>query len=225
MYLLKRNYIVGFVLLIAFILFVGAGTVGQDAEVMVGTIGFLGIVALLPLFLYLVFVDVKSKRESIQAEALDIKEGEEAKEIAGLQKLKAEETKRPDRIREPNKAGEIDKDFIEKLRADQVDIHKRTGEKTETKSIKEEDEEHVEDSGRLDIPKKVGEESESPKEVEEEPMEDSGRLDIPKIAEKEPEPPRDNDEELIEGLGAKESDKKDKSDDFEEGDDAQEFDT
>lgn len=242
MYLLKRNYVVGFVLLIAFILFVAAGSVGQDAEVIIGTMGFLGIVALLPLFLYLVFADIKSKRESIKAEAVGLKEEEEAKEVAALLKLKAEEVSKKDSARETSQAREIDRDFIEKLRADQIDLHKREGEEPETKRAKEIDEERFEDLDRLDIPKRVDEESESEstKEIDKEPIEDSSRLDIPKRVEKEPEYPRENHEELIEGIKAKQTqakeegekepipkvpEKEDESDYPEEGDDAKENET
>ena len=74
MLLLKRYYIIGFILLIAFLMFVAAASAGPDSEVVMGTIGFFGIVALLPLFLYLVIAETRHIEEEIEGEALIQKE-------------------------------------------------------------------------------------------------------------------------------------------------------
>ncbi len=145
MRLLKKHYILGVLLLIAFIMFLSAGRAGADFEVVIGSIGFFGVVAILPLFLYLVFVDIKGKEERI--EDIADKEGKQDKLVEHVESREAEkdETISQTRIeREPEpKKEEIDRAFIERLREERAQSRegweKETGENKVAKDPEKEE--------------------------------------------------------------------------------------
>ncbi len=119
-YFLKKNYIIGLVLVLCFILFISAGVAGEGSEVVVGSVGFFGMVALLPLFLYLVLLESKTRREEVMVRT-QIRE-----EIVSQEVL--EQSQGPPVVTglgmppHPQKKEEIDWDYIESLRAQQLDI-------------------------------------------------------------------------------------------------------
>jgi hypothetical protein len=121
-YFLKKNYIIGFVLVLCFILFISAGAAGEGSEEVVGSVGFFGVVALLPLFLYLVLLESKTRREEARVRT-QIKEEVVSQEVM-------EQPKGPAMVGglgmpPPPPKDEIDRDFIEGLRAKQLDIPDR----------------------------------------------------------------------------------------------------
>jgi hypothetical protein len=118
-YFLKKNYIIGLVLLLCFILFISAGAAGEGSEVAVGSVGFFGVVALLPLFLYLLFSEIKARKEEVMVRT-QIKEEIASQEIR-------EQPQGPPLVTglglaPPPQKDEIDRDFIESIRSEHLDI-------------------------------------------------------------------------------------------------------
>jgi hypothetical protein len=193
---LKRYYIIGFILLIAFLLFVAAGSAGADSEVVMGTIGFFGIVALLPLFLYVIIAETRHIEEDIEEEVLDQKEREipVAAQKAQQQHIEAYETRAPSQIEKTNResASGIDRGFIEDIRVKQKDKSKGTEKVPGPKT------------GLLDIPEKVEKVPEPPSESDEQPdgSSKSRLVDIPERADEKPEPEEVSEKQLISGLKA-----------------------
>lgn len=125
---------------------------GADFEVIVGSIGFFGMVAMLPLFLYLVFVDVRTKEERIE----DIPDGVgkqeklvEQVEPREAEKMDAIPPGRIEREQEPRKE-EIDKTFLERLREEQVKRREGWTKESEENALSKdaEKEEKTEDSSK-----------------------------------------------------------------------------
>ncbi len=121
-YFLKKNYIIGLVLLLCFILFISAGAAGEGSEVVVGSVGFFGVVALLPLFLFLVLSESKAKRDEARVIS-EIRE-EVASQSITLQQAQPVPMSGLG-MAPPPKKDEIDRDFIESIRTEQVDIPDR----------------------------------------------------------------------------------------------------
>jgi hypothetical protein len=108
-------------LLIFFVVFIFAGSFGPDSEIAIGSFGFFGVIACLPLFLYLVFFGTAQKR------LVDVSEPAIEKEPKVVDEPKYIEEEKTAEIlgSETSTKEEIDKDFIESLRAEQLDIPDR----------------------------------------------------------------------------------------------------
>jgi hypothetical protein len=121
---LKKNFIIGLVLVLCFILFISAGAAGEGSEVVVGSIGFFGVIALLPLFLYLVVSEAIARREEVHLRS------EIAEDIGSQEIAEQPESERPAMVSDqgispPPPKDAVDKDFIEGLRAEQLDVPDR----------------------------------------------------------------------------------------------------
>lgn len=197
MWLLKKYYIIGFTLLIALLLFVAAGSSGPDSDVIIGTIGFFGIVALLPLFLYVIIAETRHIEEDIQVEALDQKEGEipvvavKAPQQQHIESYGTRALTQNEKAKRESARG-IDSGFIEGIRTKQKDRSKGTEKEPEPKT------------GLLDIPEKVDKVPEQPSEIDEQPEDRTGSklIDIPERIDEEFEPREEGDEQLVSGLSA-----------------------
>lgn len=194
MYLLKRYYIIGFILLAAFLLFVYAASAGPDSEVVVGTIGFFGIVALLPLFLYLVISEARCIEEYTPKEPVNQKEGEElmfAPKSNEQRYTKSQKTKTPGPTKRSKQkvAAGIDRDFIEGIRADQKGKEGVVEEGPEPKEV------------LLDIPNRADKASEPDHGEQLDDKRESKLLYIPEKIKEKPEPLDEDEKKLISGLG------------------------
>jgi hypothetical protein len=141
---LKKNYIIGLALILLFVVFIAAGAAGSESEVIVGSFGFFGVIALLPLFLYLVLSQARSEKTRIQK----VKEigSHERKEMLG-KPSDVEECgmiSGLDTVQIPSYKDEIDSDFIEGLRAEHMDIvkEKSKGFEDDTSDTQEEKSQH-----------------------------------------------------------------------------------
>ena len=121
-YFLKKNYIIGLVLLLCFILFISAGAAGEGSEVAVGSVGFFGVVALLPLFLYLVISESRARREEARVIS-EIREEVASQPVAQQQAPPVPISGLG--LAPPPQKDEIDSDFIESIRAEHLDIPDR----------------------------------------------------------------------------------------------------
>jgi hypothetical protein len=194
---LKKYYIIGFILLIAFLLFVAAASAGPDSEVVMGTIGFFGIVALLPLFLYVIIAETRHIEEDIEGDVFDQKEQEVPMIVPKALEQKHIETygTGTPTLQEKTKhdsARRIDHDFIEGIREKHKD---------KPKGVEKEPEPKTE---LLDIPEKVDKVPLQEVERGEQPEEGSGSalIDIPDPVEEKSEPEEKIDEQLVSGLRA-----------------------
>ncbi|UCE38299.1 MAG: hypothetical protein JSW00_03415 [Thermoplasmata archaeon] len=230
---MKRYYIVGFILLLAFLVFVFAGTAGSDSEVVVGTVGFFGIVAMLPLFLYLLFIDTRLHPEEIQEQAPDIEGEKQFIEGAGATVPQHARADKPEDSHDlgrepiPTTVKGVDRDFIESIRAKQKDTPEEIHEKTEPEPAKEiqEHPKEIMKTGLIDLPHSVQKETEPESEPEKgidqqlDLGKRVGQVDIHQQAGMEPVTKKEMDEQLIEKIRgeqtrtkedvAKESDKED----------------
>jgi hypothetical protein len=192
---LKKYYIIGFILLIAFLLFVAAASAGADSEVVMGTIGFFGIVALLPLFLYVIIAETRHIEEDIEVEAFDERE-QEVPVVAPVpleqQHIEAYEATTPNQTERTKRdsARGIDKGFIEGIRVKQKDRSKSTKREPEPKA------------GLLDIPEKVEKIPVRDRTINEQPDKSQGSrlVDIPDRIEEKSEGEEEGEKQLISGL-------------------------
>jgi hypothetical protein len=175
---LKLNFILGFVLLVCFIMFIFAGSAGPDSEIPVGTMGFFGMIALLPLFLYLVNANAKMKREAIEVQIKTSEKGEQPKDdAADYEGEPGELPKEPT----PTYANGIDRNFIEGLRTEKKDPSDLGETPPPTKETHDSFQERL-GVAQIDIPNKVENESKEMERKEEKEI-DSEREDKPKKGE------------------------------------------
>jgi hypothetical protein len=114
---LKGSFFMGLVLIVCFLMFIFAGAAGSDSEIVVGSIGFFGMIALLPLFLYLVIARPRIKQDEVEDTMVAAQKAEP------MEETKVEQEVVPVGIPkgpEPPPKEPIDRNFIEDLRKEKL---------------------------------------------------------------------------------------------------------